>query len=54
MSLPVAGAVRARIMYTHDDEDVLEMGTDVFGGERMCSRLLKDDGDYIIPNVPFP
>lgn len=54
MLLPVTGAVRAGVVHTDDDEDVLEVGADVLRGERQSSRLLKDDGDYVVPYVPLP
>lgn len=41
-------------MNTDDDEDMLEMWADVFGGEGKSSRLLENDGDDIIPNVSLP
>lgn len=52
--LPVAGAVGAGVVHTDDDEDVLEVGADVLWGERQSSRLLKDDGDYVVPDVSLP
>lgn len=52
--LPVAGVVWAGIVNADDDEDMLEMWADVFRGEGMSSWLLENDGDDIIPNVPFP
>lgn len=41
-------------MHTDDDEDVLEVGADVLRGERQSPRLLEDDGDYVVPDVPLP
>lgn len=52
--LPVTGAVRAGVVHTDDDEDVLEVGADVLRGERQSARLLEDDGDYVVPDVPLP
>lgn len=41
-------------MHTDNDEDVLEVGADVLRGERLSPRLLKDDGDDVVPDVPLP
>lgn len=41
-------------MHTDDDEDVLEVGADVLRGERQSPRLLEDDGDDVVSDVPLP
>lgn len=41
-------------MSTHDHKDVLEVGADVFGGERERPGLLEHDGDDVVSNVTLP
>lgn len=52
--VPVTDPVTAGVVDTHDDEHVLEVRADVFGAERLCSRLLENNCDNIISNVPLP
>lgn len=40
-------------MNPHHDEDVLKVRANDPWRERKRTRLLEDDGDYVIPNVPF-
>lgn len=51
---PVADILCAGVVCSHDDEDVLEVGADVLGGERQSPRLLEDDGHDVIPYVSLP
>lgn len=51
--IPVTGVFRAWVVHTDDDKNVLEVGTDILWGERQCSWLLKDYGDYVVPYVPL-
>lgn len=51
---PVADVIGARVMGSDDDEDVLKMRADVFGGERQRPRLLEDDGHDVVSYVPLP
>lgn len=37
-----------------DDKHVLEMGSDVFRGERQGPGLLEHDGDDVVADVPLP
>lgn len=37
-----------------DDKHVLEMGSDVFRGERQGPGLLEYDGDDVVADVPLP
>lgn len=49
--LPVAGAVRAGVVNTNNNKDMLEMGANVLRGKRQGSWLLKDYGDNVVPYV---
>lgn len=49
--LPVAGVVRAGVVHTNNNKDVLEMGANILRGERQRSWLLKDYGDNVVPYV---
>lgn len=53
-SSPVAHIFCAGVVHLDYDEDMLEVRTDVLGGERESTRLLEDDGDDVIPDVPLP
>lgn len=50
----VIGVLCARIDGLHDDEDVLELGTDAFGCEWKSTRLLEDYCYDIVADVSFP
>lgn len=49
--LPVASVVRAGVVHTNNNKDMLEMGANVLRGERQGSWLLKDYGDNVVPYV---
>lgn len=49
--LPVTGIFRARVVHTNNNEHVLEVRADILWSERQCSRLLKDNGDDVVPYV---
>lgn len=51
--LPVADVLCAGIVNFNNDEDVLEMGANVFGSEGKSTRLLKHDGHNVISDVSF-
>lgn len=38
-------------MHTNNNEHVLEVRADILWSERQCSRLLKDNGDDVVPYV---
>lgn len=40
-------------MYSYDDEDMLKVGTNSLGSERVSSGLLEHYGHYVVPNVPL-
>lgn len=52
--VPVTDAVSAGAVNPDNDKNVLEVGSDVFGAEWLCSRLLENNCYNIIPNVPLP
>ena len=52
--VPVADAVSAGLVDPDDDEDVLEVGADVLGGERQRPGLLEDDRHDVVSYVPLP
>jgi len=41
-------------VHADNDEDVLEVGADVLGGEGQRPGLLEDDGHDVVPYVPLP
>lgn len=51
---PVAGVVRARVVHTDNDKHVLEVRANILWSERLGSRLLEYNRDYIISYVPLP
>lgn len=51
---PVRDVLGAGVVCSDDDEDVLEVGADVFRRKRQCAGLLEDDGDYVVSDVPLP
>lgn len=53
-SVPVGDVIGAGVVHTNDDEDVLELRTDVLRREGQGARLLEDDGDDVVANVPLP
>lgn len=52
--LPVADVISAGVVDFDDDKHVLEMGSDVFRGERQGPGLLEHDGDDVVADVPLP
>lgn len=40
-------------MYSYDDEDMLKVGANSLGSERVSSGLLEHYGHYVVPNVPL-
>lgn len=50
---PVACAVGAGVVYSYDDEDMLKVGANSLGSERVSSGLLEHYGHYVVPNVPL-
>lgn len=49
--LPVTGIFRARVVHADNNEHVLEVRAYILWGERQRSRLLKDNGDDVVPDV---
>lgn len=41
-------------MHPHDDEDVLKVRANGFGGEGVRARLLEHDGHYVVAYVALP
>lgn len=52
--LPVARAVRTRVVHPHDDEDVLEVRADGLGSEGVSAGLLEHHGHNVVPDVSLP
>lgn len=52
--LPVAHVVSTGVVDFDDNKHMLEMGADVFRGERKGSGLLEYYGDDVVANVPLP
>lgn len=40
-------------MYSYDDEDMLKVGANSLGSERVSAGLLEHYGHYVVPNVPL-
>lgn len=51
---PVARAVRAGVVHPNNDEDMLKVGANGLGGERVSARLLEHNRHNVVPNVALP
>lgn len=51
---PVRATVGAGAVSAYDHKDVLEVGTDVFGGKGEGSGFLEHNGNNVVPNVSLP
>jgi len=52
--LPVLCIFGARIDRTHDDENVLKLGSNVLWCKWLSTRFLEDNCYYIVTDVAFP